>query len=363
MIAHAINQRLARRLAYAQQETLVLKEMLRTATGKSKLVFSTKQKRSLALLGKELTVEERQAACQIVRPSTILVWFRQLCAQKYDSSKSRKPGRPQKHRDVRELVLEIARDNLGWGYTKIRDALRTGLGIEIGRSTVASMLAEAGFEPAPERSRKTTWAPFLKRHWDSLYACDFFSVDVLGPFGTVRYMVFFVIEMQTRAVDIAGIRVAPDGQWMKQIARNLTDPFDGFFRRAKYLIHDRDTLFTDAFVAILRERGVACVKTPAMSPNCNPHAERFVRTIKHECLNHFVFFGERHLRFVIKEFVAHYMDERFHQGIGGKLVRGGLACPDPGRRNDAFAARKKVLCRSRLGGLLNFYHHRAENRT
>ena len=124
----------------------------------------------------------------------------------------------------------------GWGYTKIRDALR-GLKIEIGRTTVANMLAEADIEPAPERNRKRTWPQFLKSHWETLYACDFFSVEVLGVFGAVRYMVFFVIEVKSRAVQIAGVRIAPDGKWMNQIARNLLDPADGFLRHATYLIH------------------------------------------------------------------------------------------------------------------------------
>jgi len=180
---------------------------------------------------------------------------------------------------------------------------------------VANILLEEGIEPAPERERKRTWKQFMKSHWDTLYACDFFSVEALGPFGTVRYMVFFVIELKSRAVEIAGIAVDPGEAWMKQVARNLTDPVDGFLRGAKYLIHDRDPLFTEAFIAILEAGGVKSVKIPAQSPNCNPYAERFVKTIKYECLNHFVIFGERHLRHLIKEFVEHYMTERFHLAV------------------------------------------------
>ena len=221
------------------------------------------------------------------------------------------------------------------------------------RTTVANILSDAGIEPAPEREKKRTWKRFMKTHWESLYACDFFSVEALGIFGVVRYMVFFVIEFKTRAVEIGGIQVNPDGQWMKQVARNLTDPVDGFLRGAKYLVHDRDPLFTEAFAAILRSGGVAGVKIPAMSPNCNPHAERFVKTIKYECLNHFVFFGERHVRHVINEFVEHYSAERFHQGVGGQLVR---------RRADTAndnGTAGPVVCRSRLGSLLNYYHREA----
>jgi putative transposase len=164
---------------------------------------------------------------------------------------------------------------------------------------------------------------------DTLCACDFFSVEALGPFCTVRYMVFFVIELKSRALEIAGIAVDPGEDWMKQVARNLTDPVDGFLRGAKYLIHDRDPLFSKAFIAILKAGGVKSVKIPARSPNCNPYAERFVKSIEYECLNHFVIFGERHLRYLVNEFVQHYMTEWFHQGLG-------LGCwpTDQERRSD-----------------------------
>jgi hypothetical protein len=154
-------------------------------------------------------------------------------------------------------------------------------------------------------------------------------------------------------VEIAGIAVDPGEEWMKQVARNLVDPVDGFLRGAKHLIHDRDPLFTEAFLGILGARGVESVKIPAQSPNCNPHAERFVRTIKYECLNQFIIFGERHLRRLIKEFVEYYMTERFHQGLGGQLIRKQLA---PTNHNSATG---KVVRRSRLGGMLNYYSREA----
>jgi putative transposase len=294
-----------------EEERRILKEQLYVLTGGKRLSFTAPQRRRLAEAGKLLSPDERRKCCQLVKPATILAWFRQLAAKKYDSSKTKR-GRPPKPKDVRKLVVEMALANPGWGYTKIRDGLRTGLAVEIGRTTVANILAEAGIEPAPEREKKRTWKQFVKAHWEPLSACDFFSVEVLGLGGTVRYLVFFVIALKTRAVEIAGIGVNPDGEWMRQMARNLTDRVDGFLQEAKYLIHDRDPLFTEAFEAILRERGVECVKIPAQSPDCSPHAERFVKTIRHEALNHFVFFGERHLRYVLKEFTAYYHAERFH---------------------------------------------------
>ena len=348
MIAHAINERMQRKLDYTQEEVRVLKEVVRALSWTGRISFTAEQRRRLALAGKELSGDERRRYCQIVKPATLLACFRELGARKYDSSRWQ-CGRPRKARDVRKLVVEIAQANLGWGYTKIRDALRIGLKVETGRSTVADILADAGIEPAPEREKKRTWKQFVKTHWDSLYACDFFSVEVLGIGGTARYMVLFVMELKTRPVEIAGIRVDPDGEWMKQIARNLTDPVEGFLRRARYTIHDRDPLFTNVFAATLKGRGVTCVKIPAQSPTCNAHAERFVKTIKYECLNHLIFFGERHLRYVAKEFMAHYLGERLHQGLAGQLIKKASGSPNDSRANG------KVVCRTRLGGMLNYY--------
>jgi putative transposase len=353
MIGYAINERMARNVEYLQEEVRVLKEALAAATGKTRIAFTPEQRRRLAVKGKALTPKEREACCQIVRPETILTWCRQLAAKKYDSSEQRRnAGRPRKTNDIRALVLRLAGENIGWGYTKLRDALR-GLKIEIGRTTVANILAEAGIEPAPERSRKRTWKQFLTSHWETLYACDFFGVETLGVFGTVRVMAFFVIELKSRAVHIAGIRIDPDQGWMMQMARNLLDPVDGFLRTATHLIHDRDPLFTKAWTTLLESSGVKCVPIPAQSPNCNPHAERFVKTVRTECLDHFVIFGEHHLRHLLREFATHYNKERYHQGIGGQLIR---PRPKPSNANAALAA---IRCRSRLGGQLRFYHRDA----
>jgi len=166
-------------------------------------------------------------------------------------------------------------------------------------------------------------------------------------------MVFFVIELRSRAVHVAGMRINPDGAWMLQVARNLLDPEDGFLRNATHLIHDRDPLFTKAWVALLQSGGVKSVRIPASSPNCSPYAERFVRTVRTECLDHFVIFGEGHLRLLLREFIARYLTERFHQGLGGQLI-----VPRQVSENDNSAA-GVIRCRSRLGGLLKYYGREA----
>jgi transposase InsO family protein len=171
-------------------------------------------------------------------------------------------------------------------------------------------------------------------------ATDFFTVEVLTAFGIVRYWVMFVIELSSRRVPHVG--------WTEQIARHLTDPVDGFLRGIRYLIHDRDALFTERFAEILKSAGVQCVKLPARSPNLNAYAERFVRSIRVECLDRIVARGERHLRYIVSQYVEHFLLERNHQGLGNRLITG----PPPANLN----ARHAIHCRERLGGLLRYYH-------
>jgi transposase len=165
MIANSINERMQKRLDYKTEEVLVLKEILRTVTGKARIDFNDGQRKRLAIKGKELTPKEREECCELVRPRTILDWFRNIYSEKYDSSKSRGPGRPRKPEETRWLVLALANDNLAWGYTKIRDAVNVGLGIDICRNTVANILSEAGIVPAPEREKQRSWKQFMHSHW------------------------------------------------------------------------------------------------------------------------------------------------------------------------------------------------------
>jgi hypothetical protein len=169
----------------------------------------------------------------------------------------------------------MAEENRFWGYTRISGALYN-LDYEISRSTVCEVLKAAGIEPAPERGRKTSWREFLKTHWEMLAACDCFNVDIWTLAGLVRYDICFVIRLATREVHIAGIVPSAHGMWMAQIARNLTDPLDGFLRNGRFLIHDRSPLFSDAFTPILQCSGFEPVPLPPRSPNLNAYAERFV---------------------------------------------------------------------------------------
>ena len=329
---------------YLKEENRVLREQL----GKRRLRFTDAQRRRLAAKGRAVGRKAlREVGC-IVTPDTILRWYRALIARKYDGSAKRGPGRPRKPADIRELVVKMARENETWGYTRIRHAMGN-LGHSIGRTTVQQILQEHGIEPAPERRRRRSWKAFLKSHWGAIAACDFFTVEVLTLGGLTRYCVFFVIELEIRRVEIAGIVHPPYGAWMVQVARNLTDTEDGFLAGKRYLIMDRDPLYTREFRDVLTSAGVKPVRLPARSPNLNAYAERFVLSIKSECLTRLVLLGEGHLRTAVREYVVHYEAERNHQGLGGRLIEA------PANQN----ATGSIQCRERLGGLLRFYHRGA----
>ena len=330
---------------YLQEENRVLRELL----GDKRLRLNDEQRRCLAAKGKALGRRLLSTCCCIVTPDTILRWHRKLIAMKYDGSANRGPGRPRVRDQICGLVVRMASENRTWGYERIRGAL-ANVGHQLCKTTVKLILKDHGIRPAPDRSKKSTWNEFIRNHWDSLAAADLFTVEVWTPFGLVRHLVFFVIELSTRRVEIAGIAPDPNGSWMAQVARNLTDCFDGFLFGKRYLIHDRDPLYTAKFRNTLAATGVRCVKLPPRSPNLNAYAERFVRSIKSECLNRMIFLGGKHLRYVVNEYVEHYHAERNHQGIGNRLIE---------ERHEGAQNTGPVVSRTRVGGMLRYYHRAA----
>jgi len=298
---------------YLQEENRALREQM----GGKRLRLTDQQRRRLAVRAKRVGRKGLSQIETLVTPDTLLRRHRQLIAKKYDGSKRRRPGRPRTAVEIRDLVLRMARENPRWGYTRIRGAL-DNLGHETGRNTIKRILLENGFDPV--RRRGMSWETFLKAHWGAIAATDFFSVEVVKWTGLTRYFVLFVIDLRTRRVEIAGISSGPDGEWMKQLGRNLTDCGDGFLNGARSLIHDRDPLFTRSFSRILNSSNVETVKLPARSPNLNAYAERFIRSIKSECLAKIIPLGERHLRHAVKEYTEHYHVERNHQGLDNRLI-------------------------------------------
>jgi transposase InsO family protein len=284
----------------------------------------------------------------LVTPDTLLTWHRKLIAQKWTYARTG-PGRPRLAQEITDLILRMARGNTSWGYDRIQGAL-ANLGHVIAPNTVKNILKRHGIEPAPERRKRTSWKAFLKAHWDVMAATDFFTVEVWTPRGLLTYYVLFVMQLKTRSIRIAGVTTSPNSAYMKQVARNLTDVSDGFLVNSRYLIMDRDTKYAEDFRGFFRSRGCEGCSMPSASPNCNAFAERFVRSIKEECLDRMILFGEASLRRALTEYVAYYDAERNHQGVGNRLL-------EP--LDASIAANEPVYRLERLGGMLNYYHREA----
>ena len=344
-LAGWMNQQQRDVIDYLQEENRVLREQI----GPRRLRFTDAQRRRLAAKAKTLARRVLRDIATIVTPDTLLAWHRALITLKYDGRGRRGPGRPSVMAEIRALIVRMATDNRGWGYTRIQGAL-ANLDHDVSRGTIATILREHGVEPAPERVKKTTWAEFLKTHWDVLAATDFFTVDVWTGRGLTRFAVLFIIELSTRRVEIVGIASEPDSAGMSQVSRNVTDASDGFLLGKRFLIHDRDPRFTVAFGEALAEAGVQVVRLPPRSPNLNAHAERFVRTIKESCLDRMILVGEDSLRRAVGEFITHYHQERNHQGVGNRLIAP-VAAPT--------ISDGRILSCERLGGLLKYYHRPA----
>jgi transposase InsO family protein len=247
-------------------------------------------------------------------------------------------------KEVAALIVRMASENPGWGYSRIQGALKN-LDHRVARSTIAKVLKDHGIPPAPDRP--SSWRTFLRAHWGEIAAADFFTTEVWTPRGLVTYYTLFVLDLRSRRVHVAGSTPNPDYTFMAQAARHLTDAIDGFFVGYRVVICDRDTKWTDGFRLIMEGAGVRVVRTPIQAPNANAYAERFVRSIREECLDRLIVFGERRLRRLLDEFVRHYHGERNHQGLGNELIA--PEARQPGGTH--------LRCRERLGGLR--YYHRA----
>jgi hypothetical protein len=342
MMAGWMNRQQQDMIDYLKEENKILREKL----GTKRICLNNDQRKRLAILGKSLGRKLLSEVSTAFSPDTILRWHGALVACKYDGSKCARFGRPQISEELRNLIIKIAKSNRDWGYIRIQGQLKY-LGYKVSKATIGNILKKEGLEPQPSRTRKTTWKEFIRSHWESLAAIDFFTTEIYTIKGLRRYMVLVVIDYSTRKVEIAGIVEQACGDWMKQMAKNLTDPMCGFLRHKKYLVHDRDRLYTKVFMDMLHAAGVETIKSMPLAPNFSPFIERFVRSIKSECLERMLIFGEAHLKYCIEQYVQHYHQERPHQGLGNEII-------SPQRQGTG-----RVECQERLGGLLKFYRKAA----
>ena len=341
-VTGSVNQELLLRNEYLAAENRVLRAKL-----PARLRISNPERITLAEIGKRLGRKAlREVAC-MAKPDTILAWYRKLVAQKFDGSRHRQyPGRPAVSSEVEAFVVRMARENSGWGYDRIVGAL-ANLGHRLSDQTVKNILRRHGIAPAPKRSQVTSWKDFLAAHMNVLAGCDFFTVEVLTWRGLVTYYVLFFLHLESRRVSVAGITRHPDQEWMEQIARSATQETWGYLYPCRYVLHDRDTKFCASFRSALATGGVKTIPLPARSPNLNAFAERWVRSVKQECLSKVILFGEGPLSRVLSEYSRHYHRERNHQGRDNKLL-----FPDASDGRDRPG---NTECRHRLGGLLKYY--------
>jgi transposase InsO family protein len=279
-------------------------------------------------------------------------WHRELVARRW-TYPHRRPGRPPTPAEVRELVVRLARENPGWGYRRIQGEL-VGLGVKLAASTVWSILKEAGIEPAPKRS-ETSWAEFLRRQAASILECDFLTVDRLF---LKRFYVLFFIELATRRVWLAGITTNPDGAWVTQQARNLLMQLDDVDVRPRFLVRDRDSKFTRDFDEVFRSEGIRVIKAPVRAPKARAHAERWVRSVRRECLDRLLILGRRHLQHVVATYTLHYNEHRPHRALAQRPPLRKLR-PSDEQSTAELIDLDRVRRRDLLGGLIHEYQRAA----
>jgi putative transposase len=306
--------------------------------------FAPRDRLLLAALSRVLP--RRSWTAFSVRPETLLRSHRRLVAKRW-TYPHRRPGRPPIDGEVRELVLRLARENNSWGYLRIVGELRK-LGINVSATLVRNVLRAAGVPPAPRRGQ-LDWRSFLRQHAATTLACDFLTVDTAS---LRRLYVLVFICIGTRRIEYVASTSNPDRAWMMQQARNLLMDLDDRGRQPRFLIHDRDTKFSRAFDAVFYGEGIRVIRTPLQAPNANAHIERWVGSVRRECLDRLLILNRRQLERVLRVYVRHYNERRPHRALD-------LQAPDPRTMpvtrgqpaRSVMAPRRRDL----LGGLIHEY--------
>ena len=335
-------------------EILLLRQQLRILQRNKPRVprVSRWEKLTLIVLVSKLTTMTSSARARIgqvvllVKPETLLKWHRELVRRKWTFKQSGRQGRPTISPELKDLILRLAKENPTWGYGKLEGELGK-LGYDVGRSTVRDVLKRQQVPPAPERAKHgSSWRTFLAHYREQMLACDFFTVET--AWLNTLYVLFF-IELGSRRVHVAGATARPTAAWVTQQARHLSWQIQDGSVPVRFLIRDRDAKFPAAFDTVLQSEGVTIIRTPYRAPNANAVAERWIRSIREECLDKIVILGEGHLRRVLRVYCDYYNRSRPHQGIEQR-------CPVPLERGSAAGPIER---RDILGGVVHDYRHRA----
>jgi putative transposase len=337
MLAHWVNSHLIEEIQYLKAENQILRSRI-----KGRIVVTDVERNRLLRFGKPLGARLK-GLITIVTYETFRRWVN---GRIYKGKKS-KAGRPSISAETRELIIRIAKENAHLGYHKIRGELMK-LNIKVGRTTIQTILRGLGIEPSPLR-RDSRWTDFIRTHMETLIACDFFTKEIWTLRGRVTVYVFFFIELGTRRVHLAGMTRYPKRRWVERRAAEVLDTMKNSGFEPKYLIRDRDGKFSDEFDSIFQSNGLTVVKTPAQNPSCNIYAERWVWSVKHECLNYFSVFGKHHLKYIVETYVDYYNRYRPHQGLGNKPICGIIDSSSDG----------EIKSISILGGMFHHYQRKA----
>ena len=327
-------------------EILVLRHQLRVLRRKSGRPKLKALDRVLLAAVSRVLDRDRWASF-MVTPQTLVRWHRELVRRKWTYGRAGKAGRPRVDPEIRDLILRLARENSRWGAVRIQGELRK-LGIRVGATTIRMLLRRSGLGPAPRRTGPT-WSEFLRAQAKGIIACDFFCVETVW-LKTLYVLVF--IELGTRRVHVTASTAHPDSAWVTQQGRNLSMDLEERTSPVRFVIHDRDSKFSGPFDEVFRSEGAQVILTPIRAPNANAHAERWVRTVRAECLDWMLVLGRRHLDRVLRTYAAHYNGQRPHRALQ-------LAAPVPDMPSPMPVHPRGVRRRDVLGGLIHEYYRAA----
>ncbi len=279
---------------------------------------------------------------RIFQPETVLRWHRELVRRKWTYRSTKKKGRPPINKSLERLAVRLANENPRWGYGKIHGEM-IKLRYKISRPSIRNILIRYGIVPAPLRNGRAGWQQLMSHYKGQILACDFFTVETVWL--KTLYVLFF-IELGTRRVYFAGVTSNPDSMWVTQQARQIVWRLKDNESSMRFLIRDNDSKFSESFDAVFESEGMHVIRTPFQAPNANAYAERWVRTVREECLDHLLIFGIVHLKSVLLEYIGYYNACLPHQGLGQKI-------PVPG---EIPKVRHILQYRAVLGGIIRDYY-------